>query len=229
MILELNKVFGHIVFYEENHKYVDTNTGQVLVSVTTEKKNYIHPFDKTLVVKCAKKEGCTVQEMQERWDELARVGKERGTLLHQYCQNLAFRKISVIDEMSYPHVKNLLNQIHMFFKDYSHWNTLAVECIIGDEKNAGQFDRLAQDENTGEILLIDYKFQKGFKSNYGKMMKSPYEQYPQDTLHEYGWQLSKYKSILENKGFRIDKMKLVHFNYEDTMYKIYDAPEIQII
>ena len=229
MLLNFNQVFGHIVFYEENHMYLDTNTGKRLVSVTTEKKNYLHPFDDTLVVKCAKKEGCTVEEMQERWNELARIGKERGTILHNYCQNLSYRKISKVDKSEYPHMDNLLNQIHMFFKDYSHWTTLAVECVIGDEHIAGQFDRLAKDEITGEILLIDYKFQKSFKGNYGKMMLSPYEMYPQDTLHEYGWQLSKYKSILENKGFKIDGMKLVHFNYEDTTYKIYDAPQINIV
>lgn len=229
MITKLHEVFKHIVFYEDGHKYIDTNTGEQLVSVTTEKKKYLHPFDPKMVIYSAKKVGCSPEELQKEWDRLSYEGRERGTILHNYCQNLAFRKYSKIDTTQYPHMDNLINQIHNFFDDYKHWITLAVECIIGDDKNAGQFDRLVEDENTKEIFLVDYKFQKSFKGNYGKQMKEPYSQYPQDTLHEYGWQLSKYKSIMEKIGFKIDGLKLVHFNYEDTNYKVYDAPQIEII
>lgn len=227
MIKELEEKFGHIIFYEDGHKYIDTNTGEQLISVTTAKKEYLHPFNKDLVFSCAKKEGVTPEELQKRWDEAGRIGRERGTLLHNYCQNLAFRKVSSIDMNSYPHLENLINQIHSFFEDYSHWKTLAVECVIGDEINAGQFDRLVED--AGKIYIIDYKFQKSFKSSFGKSMLKPYEKYPQDTLHEYGWQLSKYKNILEKTGIKVDGLKLVHFNYEDTQYKVYDAPEIEIV
>jgi len=227
--IELQKAFSHIIFYEDGHKYIDTIKNKQLISVTTKKKEYLHPFDKNLVVKCAAKEGCEVAELQSRWDEASYIGRERGTLLHNYCQSLSFRKVSKIDVSLFPHTEKLIGQIHNFFEDYKHWKTLAVECVIGDDEVAGQFDRIVEDEKTGEIYLVDYKFQKSFKDSYGKFMLYPYNQYPQDTLHEYGWQMSEYKSILENKGFKIDGMKLVHFNYEDSNYKVYDAPQIKIV
>lgn len=226
--IELNKAFGHIIFYEDFHRYIDITTGEQLVSVTTEKKKYLHPFDPEMVKHSARKQGVDPIWLQQQWDEAGRIGRERGTLLHNYCQNLAFRKVSKIDMNVFPHMENLVNQIHNFFDDYSHWTTLAVECIIGDEVNAGQFDRLVDDN--GKTYLVDYKFQKTFKEAYkGQRMINGYEQYPQDTLHEFGYQMGKYKSILEKRGFKIDGLKLVHFNYEDTNYKIYDAPQIKII
>lgn len=228
--IELQKAFGHIIFYEDTHSYIDTDTGEQLVSVTTEKKKYLHPFDKSLVIKCAKKEGCSVEELQFRWDEIGKIGRERGTILHNYCQYLSYNKVIKLDTTQYPHMDNLVNQIHNFFDDHKHWITIAVECIVGDDKNGGQFDRLVWDSILEKIYLVDYKFQKSFKGNYGKYMKEPYNQYPQDTLHEYGWQMSKYKSIIEKAiDCKIDGLKLVHFNYEDIQYKVYDAPEIKII
>lgn len=231
MIAELQKAFFNIVFYEDGHKYIDTNTGLELVSVTTEKKNYINPFDPTgkITEACAKKEGISVEELKHRWKQIAIEGQRRGTLLHSYCESLAYRKYPIVDMKSFPHMHNLVNQIHNFFDDYRHWITLAVECIVGDEKNAGQFDRLVQDETKGEIYIVDYKFQKSFKGSYGKMMLPPYDQYPDDTLHQYSWQMSRYKSMLEKKGFKIDKTKLVHFNYEDTQYKVYDGVDMVIV
>lgn len=229
MIEDLQKHFSHILFFEDGHRYYDTKNNKELVSVTTEKKNYLHPFNKDLVHICARKKGVTSEELQEEWNELGRIGRERGTILHNYCQYLAYNKIISINKSEFSHMENLVNQIHEFFNDYKHWITLAVECIIGDEFNAGQFDRLVKDTKENKIYIVDYKFQKTFKGNYGKYMKEPYSQYPQDTLHEYGWQMSKYKSILKNKaGINIDGLKLVHFNYEDTKYNIYDAPEIEI-
>lgn len=232
--VDLDIAFGTKIFYEDGHKYIDTNTGEQLVSVTTEKKNYIHPFNPEQVKYSAKSQGVTVEWLQAQWDEAGRIGKERGTLLHNYCQYLAYRKYIKIDTNAYPHMDNLLNQIHNFFEDYKHWKTIAVECVIGDDINCGQFDRLVDDN--GSVYLVDYKFQKSFKEAYkGQTMRNGYEQYPQDTLHEYGWQMSKYKQIMENNpylkslDFKIAGLKLVHFNYEDTKYRIYDAPQIEII
>lgn len=225
---DLYEAFSHIIFYEDGHKYIDTRFGNQLVSVTTEKKKYLRPFDENMVKYSAKKQAVSPVWLQEQWNEAGRIGKERGTLLHNYCCWLAFRKISSLDMNAYPHMENLVNQIHAFFEDYKHWKTLAVECIIGDDVNAGQFDRIVEDNNL--TYIVDYKFQKSFKDAYnGQTMINGYEQYPQDTLHEYGWQMSKYKQILEKKGFKIDGLKLVHFNYEDTQYRIYDAPQIDII
>jgi hypothetical protein len=226
--MDLDDAFGHIVFYENLHRYIDTNTGEQLVSVTTEKKNYLNPFDPNMVKYSARKHGVTVEWLQAQWDKAGLEGRLRGTLLHNYCQNLAYRKYMELDMQAYPHMENLVNQIHNFFEDYKHWKTIAIECVIGDDKNAGQFDRLVTCND--EVFIVDYKFQKSFKEAYNKQtMTNGYEQFPQDTLHEYGWQMSKYKQILEKKGFKIDGLKLVHFNYEDTQYKIYDAPQIKII
>lgn len=230
-MVKLDEAFEHIVFYEDGHKYIDLITGEQLVSVTTEKKNYLHPFNPDMVKYSAKKQGVSVEWLQGEWDRLSYEGRERGTLLHNYCWNLAYRKYTKLDMDAFPHMHNLVNQIHNFFKDYTHWKTLATECIVGDEKNAGMFDRLVEDSTNGETYICDYKFQKGFKEAYkGQTMLEPYSQYPQDTLHEYGWQLSKYKSIIENHtDIKIHGLKLVHFNYEDTQYKIYDAPQINIV
>lgn len=231
---DLDKAFHNILFYTEGHKYIDTNTGEQLVSVTTEKKKYLVPFNPKMVEFSAEKQGVSIEWLQEQWDLAGYIGRERGTLLHDYCCCLANRKITKLDINVFPHMENLVQQIHNFFDDYKHWKTLATECVIGDSKNGGQFDRLVEDN--GLVYLTDFKFQKSFKDAYkGQTMINGYEQYPQDTLHEYGWQMSKYKQIMENNeylkslDFKIDGLKLVHFNYEDSNYKVYDAPQIDII
>lgn len=230
MIVELQKAFNHIKFFEKSHQYIDTRNGNELVSVTTEKKKYLHPFPPDMYKWSAKKQGVDPEWLKEEWQRLSIEGRNRGTLLHNYCEALAFNKVIDIDMDAYPHMENLVNQIHNFFEDHKHWFTLAVECIIGDDINGGLFDRVVEDSlNNNAVYIVDYKFQKSFRENYGKNMLEPYSQYPQDTLHGYGWQLSKYKSILEKKGFKIDGMKLIHFNYEDTNYKVYDAPQIEIV
>lgn len=227
--VDLDLKFKHILFNEADHTYIDTRTNKNLVSVTTEKKNYLHPFSKDMYKWSAKKQGVDPIWLKNEWERLSIEGKGRGSLLHDYCQFKAYRKTKSLDMNAYPHMHNLVNQIENFFNDHPHWYFTAVECVIADDVNAGQFDAMVWDSITNEDFLIDYKFQKAFRGSYGKQMLEPYSQYPQDTLHEYAWQMSKYEDILNKAGLKVDGRKLIHFSYEDTNYKIYDAPKIDIV
>lgn len=157
MIKKLNELFSNIYFIEHNHTYVNTDTGDILTSVTTKKKEYIQPFKNKeyWLNRKAMEAGMSPDEMQEEWDEKRIVGTSRGSIIHDFAENLSNRKITS-PELNYTGLAKLKRQVNAYFRDYSKYTNLATEFVVGNKEIGGMIDRLCFNEK-GELGIVDYK------------------------------------------------------------------------
>lgn len=160
MIIEINKAFNHIHYYDDGHYYVNTETGEQLTSVTTYKKKFQNPFEgKTheyWLNRKALEAGITANEMQDQWDEARIVGVTRGSRIHDYAEQLTLRKHMHL-ELNIDHMAKLKRQVHQYFSDYPHLINIATELVIGNDLLGGQIDRLVWDTEKEGVYIIDYK------------------------------------------------------------------------
>jgi hypothetical protein len=60
-------------------------------------------------------------------------------------------------------------------------------------------------------------------------MKKPYNHLPSDSIHGYYLQVNMYRELLEEKGFNIEFMEIVHFGINNDDYVLLNVPKIDII
>ena len=98
-----------------------------------------------------------------------------------------------------------------------------------DSKIVGSIDALFKTKSD-KYIMIDWKTNKEIKKH------NPFEQglhpvlkkYPNCNYIHYSLQLNLYKYILEkNYGIKIFRMALVHFNENNSNYKIHVIPDMQ--
>jgi hypothetical protein len=231
MIAKLNKAFSHIYFIEEGHKYLNIDTNEYLISVTTKKKDYVRQFEGKQkdywLNRKATEAGITPDEMQEEWDEKRIVGTTRGSIIHDYAENISNRKITA-PELNIPGLAKLKRQINLYFRDHIDYVNIATELVVGNDKIGGMIDRLCLNEK-GQLGIVDFKSDREFKESYGKKMKKPYNHLPSDSIHGYYLQVNMYRELLEEKGFNIEFMEIVHFGINNDDYVLLNVPKIDII
>lgn len=229
-IVKIRRAFNHIIYYDDTHQYYNKNTGEELTSVTTVKKKYINKFEgKTKeywLNKKAFEAGITPNQMQDEWNEKRIVGNTRGTIIHNYLEQLSKNKVFPF-ELNIQGLAKLKRQADAFRKDINYF-TIDSELIVGNDRFAGQIDWLVVDEDYN-IGCIDFKTDKEFKGSYNKKMKPPFNEYPDDTLHQYYWQVNLYKDLFNLCGYNISFIKIAHFGVNNDNYKIYDVPFIDIL
>lgn len=227
MIKELQQAFKDIRYDDKNHTYYNAITGKSLIPTTTYKKQFQNPFDNYYywLDKKAKENNLTQAEMQEEWDEAKFIGIGRGQAIHDFVEALTWRKYKVF-ELKWPGSAKLKRQALDYIKEDSYYN-IATEIVVGNEVVSGTLDRLVEDKD-GRIGIVDYKTDKEFKDSYGKKLKAPYQEYPDDTLHGYYLQVNIYRQIIEDAGFKIDFMEIVHFGINNDSWIKYDVPKIKI-
>lgn len=235
MIVELNRAFKNIVYYDDGHYYVNTDTGEQLTSVTTYKKKFMHPFDGSQhaywLNKKALEAGLTDDEMQDVWDEMRIVGTLRGSIIHDWAECLTHRKVMPL-ELNMTHMAKMKRQVLNYMRDYPNYINVATELVIGNDFLGGQIDRLVWDEKLDGLRICDYKTDKKteekLRKSY-KKLKKPLNNYAECDLSGYWVQVNLYREILEEKGFDVKAMEIAHFCANHDDYKVYEVPKIDIL
>lgn len=225
--IELQKAFKNIRYNDSDHTYYNVITGKSLMPTTTYKKKFQNEFENYYywLDRKAKENGISQEEMQEEWTEAKIIGVGRGQAIHEFAEALSWRKYTKLD-LNYPQISKLKRQVLAYFKQDSYYN-IATEFVVGNDKVSGTIDRLVWDDNKG-VGLVDYKTDKEFKDSYGKFLKPPYNEYPDNTLHGYYIQCNIYRQILEDAGFKVDFMEIVHFGISNDTFEIHQVPVIPI-
>jgi len=191
-----------ITFTEANHKYLSISNGKEIsyVSGTGFLSKFFPQFDPTgeITKRCAAKEGCSVEEIKEKWAAKGRESCRLGTRLHELCEDIELgREIRNTPE----------DEIEA--KRFSHGKTLATKLknsidIIGVEKIvfsdrlptpiAGTIDLLGRSRKDGSYLVLDWKTNKEIEqfNKYKKFCLDPISHVPDLSFHHYALQLSLY-------------------------------------
>jgi len=203
---ELDQKSKAIAFNEEKHRYHDGD--QEYVSVTTLIAKYTPEFDPDghITRRCADKRGISDDQMRAEWDLIADDACKKGTHIHLMCEMLSLG----IPIPASPENTALKLIIQPFLDTVS---VLSTEQIIYDKKVgiSGMIDLIGYKDD--KLVLYDYKTNKGdlMKPGYGQLLK-PLEHLENSTYNKYSLQLSIYRLMLENWGYKVEDSYLVHIN-----------------
>lgn len=218
MINNIKKKGTSIVFDELAHQY--NLKDEKLISVTTLIKMYEPIFDEDgkIAERCAAKEGITVEEIQDKWKKNGEESAAKGTIWHEMAEEIVpnFKEIKstvniTIGTEEDCKIKALLFEIGAQFEDV----TKLPEQVLYSEKYkiAGTADLLTYHEST--IDIWDYKSNKKPITPFNtwkKYMKAPIEHIPANDYYKYALQLSIYRLMLEEDGYNVSGLTLIHLN-----------------
>jgi len=93
LIVQLQKAFSHIEFFDEDHFYINTHTGEKLSSVTGEIKKFQPKFNKEFSLKRKPDErGITVEELDKEWNWKSKIAVEMGSAIHSFLEQKVQRR-----------------------------------------------------------------------------------------------------------------------------------------
>jgi hypothetical protein len=233
-IVEL-QVFDKYLFLEQGHQYTNKeNSGLKLTSCTTFLKRFKKPFNRDFWLgKKSRQLGISRQELSDEWDMKVSIGTTRGSILHNYLENLWMnRKIKQSFNLnldvkekenfvkSVVHIKKLGEK---FIEDYKFLIPVRLELVVGDDELgiAGQVDGLFYNTIEDTYWLIDYKTDKKFTETSKYKLINEFSFLPDCELSKYSLQTSIYRYIIEkNTNIKIDKSVIVWFNKDEVDYKV---------
>ncbi len=211
-----NSLDNNIVLNKDNHEYRLLSEPELtFTSVTTFVDSFFEGFDSVkiatnLVQNHPRYAGCTVESLIAIWDK----ARDHGTLVHDEIEN--WIKYDVEPQtIKAIQGKNWLQNYQMK-SDID----ISSELIVYSSKLkiAGTVDILAQDNNTGQYELIDWKTSKKIETvSYGYKMGTHdvTENVMDCNFYHYALQLSLYRYLLEEYyDIRIHNQLIGHIQDE---------------
>lgn len=220
--MNYHNLFKDILYYDDVHRYIHLPTGNTIPSVTTYIKQFSKPFNEAYWLSYKSRQlGVTEDELREEWRLKGVIGRELGTIIHNYLEARFQRKVIppvVPDYISTDKVNRILSVCEKYYQECD-LQYEALELVVGNDKVAGTLDKLME----GGILR-DYK--TGIlKVGYDTMLK-PFQHLVDSSLNKYAVQLNLYRKLLNEKGVDVNKMEIVFFT-EET-YSIHDIPFLDV-
>lgn len=234
LTIKLHKEYGHIIYYDDVHKYYNTRNNKELISVTTIIGKYKEKFNsKYWTKRKASDYGTTPEIIKQYWDKLAFIGQTRGTIGHKYIEDRWANKVFPIDYGVYvPDMemidfinfhnkqKKLLAMCETFLKEHPQYIPIRTELIVANENIAGQIDFFGYDLANEEYILLDWKFDKAMStSNKYQSYKAPLKHLEDSSINKYSLQISLYRELLKPVIPQINTCYIVWFNIENDSYK----------
>ncbi len=234
MIDDLKKKFE--IFRDDDFKFEEsTHTylykGVKYISVTTLLSNFHEKFNSDYWSrKKADERGIDQKEILDEWKEKNDYANKIGSSLHNYVENYFlgnFQKIPTNVD-----IVDRINKFNIIFANKLHkLEPIALELRIFSKKYpiAGTIDSIFLYKD--ELYIFDWKSNKEFthddhpNGSYQKLL-SPFEEFYKNHLNEYSIQVSLYSLILEEWGFNIKEMFLLHIG-PTTEAKIYRAKDMK--
>ena len=208
-----------ISFDEPSHTYYYKN--RTMTSVTTAVGNCFPRFDRggSISIGLAEKRGITVKELKDEWRHKA----ELGTKVHNYCEQLVNNINFISDDpwcsIRVEYAQDFIQEsgIKPLFCEFPVYN--------GKFSIAGTCDLLTYNAEEDCIDIYDWKTNDSIVGETVKFGKYGFGRLcgiPDTNFWHYALQLSIYKYILQEAGFKVGKLNLVHLT--DSGYKVIELP-----
>jgi hypothetical protein len=180
----------------------------------------------------------STKELQDIWHMQGKIGTTRGSHCHDHIEQLWNRQdkgskypiwISTLDTKTLSEFHNsvlILKKLSLdFYNQISQTHSpVFLEYTVGDEalKIAGTADAILYNNITNQYEIWDWKTDKQYRTSGRDKIKefdvADCEQ------NKYSLQLGLYKYIIEkNTDIKIDKCKIVHFDWKASSFDIYDT------
>lgn len=207
---------GRVGFQEKEHIYYDTQTGEVLSSVSSFIAKYKQGFDSVgMAQKVAKREGVSLASILQMWEDKKNLACESGTYIHNALENAMKRKPF---DLSKNYAKTGVAK--KFIKEVIETGKIKpilVEPIVYDLdlKIAGQID-LVGETDKGRFIF-DYKTNEKLREfNHFAQMKPPFRELSDCNFNHYQIQLNAYRELL---NMDLAGMFIIHFDFFEYKFK----------
>ncbi len=222
----IRSTFDKVIFEPIYHTYTHKETKEQFISVSKKIGKFKPKFDEFghIVAAVARKENKTVAEVKQEWKEKADISIVRGNNIHNFLEAL-------INDFELPLEDNSEETLHNLAEALEVYNSfvttlegkLLTEVLVYDEelKLAGQSDLLEVLED-GSINLYDWKSNKSIEleTKYNTKMLGALSHLDDCNYIHYTLQLNSYRMMLEKKGYKVNKLTLIHINNGFTLYEI---------
>jgi hypothetical protein len=201
---------GVICDYDDaTHTYSIRNTRQKLISVTKMIQRFFPVFDADAVsIKCAGKGkyvGMSPYEIRQAWSLKANLAADDGTIMHDYCDAMIKNAEYKLPNDASDRAKKLVHvATRAIMQLIERFEFVDSEKIVFSPtlKCAGRIDLLMKDQNSGDILLLDWKQNEEIKkSNVWEYGFNPISHIQACNFNEYSLQLNIYQQILKKEGY----------------------------
>lgn len=199
-----------IEFFEDSHKYVSVINGQEVkyISGTQFLHKFFKPFDPDgeIARRCAVKEGCTVDEIKEKWAKAGREASALGTKVHECCEDTELGRKELRNKpANEKEAKMFEHAVSMAKRFYAGFDILGVEKIVFSPslKIAGTIDLFARSKKDGTYIIGDHKTNKSIdlEDKWNKFALPPISHLHDINSVCYGLQLSLYEYLLKREGY----------------------------
>ena len=204
---------GLVSFYEDGHKYVVCSTGESLISASQLIKKFSNKFDpdKSILKRCAVREGIPPDELAARWDKKREDSATYGTAVHAELEH--FINHRVIRKSDYSDIVEDFSKIKFAGELKSEMLLHSISDGI-----AGMTDLVCfKDGDTCSIA--DFKTSEAIKKNafFGRgrpqqMMLPPLSHYPDSNYWHFALQISTYAYLLDLQGYWIRDLAIFWIN-----------------
>lgn len=199
-----------IEFFEDSHKYVSTINGQEVkyISGTQFLHKFFKPFDPDgeIARRCAMKEGCTVDEIKEKWAKAGREASALGTKVHECCEDIELGRKELRNKPANDkEAKMMEHAVSMAKRFYAGFDILGVEKIVFSPslRIAGTIDLFARSKKDGTYIIGDHKTNKSIdlEDKWNKLALPPISHLHDINGVHYSLQLSLYEYLLKREGY----------------------------
>jgi hypothetical protein len=240
--IKLFDSFSEVTYFDEPHKYYYKNNPIPLISTTTFIHHFYNEFEgEYWAEKKSIEYGITKEQVLFAWDYLNYYAQIKGTVSHNYAENLMNRKVfpypknHIIECFGHDAIdKNFLKikkQIDSFYQDsLQKIIPLKTEYIVYDLEYglSGMVDLIVFNKKTQKIEIWDYKTSRAIKKeNRFQKMKTPIMDLDDCEFTHYGLQLNIYKHIIEkNTGLKLGDCRLIWINEVNDNYQFITLPDM---
>lgn len=219
-------------FDERSHSYtyINPDTGlpiQIFESVSGFIDQFKKPFDNSVSKYVAKSRGVTQQEILNEWNDLATEGKRVGTVVHKWIEDYySGLDPAMTGDKSADHRIGLFLNLHK--NRLNRMRPISQELRVFSKAwgIAGTIDIIF--EMGGKYYVGDWKTNREFKDNdhpkgRRERLLHPFDDYWSNNLTGYSLQISTYRLILDEIGFKTEGGFLVSLSESGSkMYKTID-------
>jgi hypothetical protein len=214
---------GSIKFYEDGHRYVDEDTGELFTSVTQLIHLYQQEFESDKIsARVAKREDRTQEEVLAEWKQKAEIGCDYGTVIHSVFERMFMapgRLIIPRDE----HEANLLVAFRRTKQLELDGDVYPEQLVYNKKfKLAGQSD-LIHLVPKDQFDVGDWKTNLKFRYHdpYNNYLKYPLTHLSQCEFNLYALQLSTYGYFYElMTGLKCRKLFILYYWRDHNIFQV---------
>lgn len=233
---------ANISFVDETHSYYYDKEWKFPLSCTGFVHRYFSNFNADEIIKKMMKSknwksskyfGMSPDEIKKSWDDNRDKAATLGTLMHNTIED--FYNLETQEDRNKfewdPRIDQEFKYFLNYYKEYENLKPYRTEAIVYAKELglAGSIDMLYIDEETNEMIIVDWKRSKEIKyDNRFQNGIGPCSHLPDTNYIHYSLQLNFYKYILENYyDFKVKSLHLVVCHPDNEDYIKIDVDDFQ--